>query len=105
MTKIDKAALELALEMVLTGKDLNRAEQVRLILEEDGWRQAAKFCSYYLQMRRLRLKPWERPPCRLDRPDDSEAGRLLGRMLAAGMSKYDPDPLAAMEDAAREVLE
>jgi hypothetical protein len=74
-----------------------RAAQVRQIRKEDGWLTAARFCASLLQRRQLELKPWDMPPCRIDHPDDSAAGRLLGRMLARGMSRYDPDPLRVLE--------
>jgi hypothetical protein len=95
--KIDEAALELALETVLKGKDAGRAEQVRHILNEDGWLPAARFCSSLLQRQQLELKPWDTPPCRMAQPDDSAAGRLLRRMLFAGISRYDPNPLGGLE--------
>ena len=98
MKKIDKAALELALETVLQGKEPGRADQVRKMLREDGWEYTAKFCSSLLQRQRLQLKPWDKPPCRLNAPDDSEAGRLLAQMLAAGMSRFDPDPIQVLND-------
>ena len=98
MKKSDKAALELALETVLRGKEPGRADQVRDMLREDGWEYTAKFCSSLLQRQRLQLKPWDKPPCRLNAPDDSEAGRLLAQMLAAGMSRFDPDPIQVLND-------
>src|SRR5262245_65436823 len=101
MKKIDKAALELALKTVLENRaDPGRANQVREMLREDGWEYAAKFCSSLLQRQRLQLRPWDlRPPCRSEANDGSEAGQLLAQMLAAGMSRYDPDPLSALEGA------
>ena len=51
----------------------------------------------------LRLRPWEHPPAWIDDPDDypesPEAAQLLKRMLAAGVSRYDPDPMATLEKA------
>ena len=97
MTKLDAAALELALETVLKGKDLRRAEQVRYLRDQNGWEPTARFCASMLQTRALELKPWDQPPCDLDGPDDSAAGRLPRRMLAAGLSRYDPNPLRGLE--------
>jgi hypothetical protein len=60
---------------------------------------------------RCRDARWERngrssdlePPCIADEDDpnerDKDAQRLLRKMLAAGISRYDPDPLAALEKA------
>jgi hypothetical protein len=97
MTKLDRVALELALKTVLEGKDDVRAAQVYAMLREDGWDYAAKFCSVHLQSQQLQLRPWDVPPCRLTQPDDSEAGRVLSRMLDAGMSRYAPNPLAVLK--------
>jgi hypothetical protein len=97
MKKIDVAALELAFETVLKGRDAGRAEQVRDLRDQDGWAPTARFCASLLQRRQLELKPWDSPPCALDRPDDSAAGRLLRRMLAAGLSRFDPNPLRGLE--------
>jgi hypothetical protein len=97
MKKIDEAALALALETVLKGKDASRAAQVRDLRDQDGWLPTALFCSALLQRRQLELKPWDLPPCALDRPDDTAAGRLLRRMLGAGLSRYDPHPRRVLE--------
>jgi hypothetical protein len=97
MTKLDQTALELAFETVLKGKDVGRAEQVRHIRDQDGWEAAARFCVSLLQRRQLELRPWDLPPCALDAPDDSGAGRLLRRMLDAGLSRYDPNPIRGLE--------
>jgi hypothetical protein len=55
--KIDEAALELALETVLKGKDAGRAEQVRHLRDQDGWEATTRFCAALLQKRALELKP------------------------------------------------
>jgi hypothetical protein len=108
MKKLDKAALELALETVLQGKepqpDPGRPDQVRTFVHEDGFEYAAKFCSSLLQRRHLQLRPWQRPPCRSEPHDGSEGGQLLARMLAAGVSRYEPNPLAALEGASNDTV-
>jgi hypothetical protein len=98
MEPIDTAALQRALDMSLKSKEPGRADQIEWMLEEHGWLYAARFASYHLQMNQLQLRPWERPPCRLNAPNDSPAGRLLAKMLAAGMSKHDPEPMRALDD-------
>lgn len=68
----------------------------------------AKFCAYLCQSRNLRLEIQEFPPCWLLDVDDvegpafkrkSEAARLLKRLLAARLSRYEPDPVAALAAA------
>jgi hypothetical protein len=101
LTKTDIAALELALKLARE-ESPGRAQQLALKLAEDGWWPTARFAAYSCQVDRLHLKPWEHPPCWCDDPDDypdREAARLLKRMLAAGISQFDPDPMAALEAA------
>jgi hypothetical protein len=48
------------------------------------------------------LTPWEEPPCWADEDDPHPADRvaqtLLKKMLAKGISRYNPDPLAALDE-------
>ena len=71
----------------------------------------AEFAAYSCQIKSLSLKPWQSPPVHededADEPDNAEresdtaARKLLRRMLRAGVSRFDPDPLAALERANR----
>jgi hypothetical protein len=67
-----------------------------------SWASVAEFCAYSEQMANLHLKPWQEPPMHVD-PDNPKAGEaeaaaLLRRMLQAGISRWHPDPLAALEE-------
>ena len=109
---VDAAALDRALALTLVEPDPGRVEQVRWMHAERGWREAATFCSYHQQCAHLNLKPWEFPPCWID-PDQIETilaegpserkrfggAKLLRRMLAAGVSQYDPTPLDSLAAA------
>jgi hypothetical protein len=101
MTKHDRAALMLALEQAR--EDADHATQIATKLDEDGWQEAAEFAAYCCQSRALRLRPWEEPPLVVDEHDeherDADAQKLLREMLALGVSRYDPDPVAAIEAA------
>jgi hypothetical protein len=57
----------------------------------------ASFAAYCVQGDVMNLKPWESPPsC----PSGDEAAwQLLQKMLAAGVSEFDPNPLAALAAA------
>lgn len=111
-TKNDIAALELALAQTLAEPD--RVEQITSKLQDEDRMSVAEFCAYHRQCNTLNLEPWESPPCWIDDPDevlaetyrswgDAENERpaaiLLQKMLALGISKYHPDPLAAIEAA------
>jgi hypothetical protein len=68
-------------------------------------------------MRSLRLKPWQPVPCwihdietTLAAGDDGIMGRyaaalLLKKMLALGISRFHPYPIAAIERAAADTAE
>ena len=94
------------------GTDPVRAEQSAASkLKDEPWVEVATFAAYSVQIDALALKPWQDPPANLDEdadePDNAArasnaAGRkLLRQMLAAGVSRYDPDPLAALAEAKR----
>jgi hypothetical protein len=115
MDKLDKDALALAVETAC--KEPLRAKQIRSKMRNEGWRKVAEFAAYCCQCDALRLKPWQIPPLyilNVDDPNDGlstpdqygmdgryEAAKLLKRMLAAGVSRYHPDPEAAIEEATK----
>jgi len=99
----DVAALKLAMEMAMI--DPGRKEQLEYKLKDESWHKVAEFAAYSCQMQSLKLKPWEDPPCWADEDEDyyiedaskcRDAQRLLRRMLKAGVSRYHPDPMAAL---------
>ena len=74
--------------------------------------ERALFCCLVVQSESLALKPWECAPCDCD-PDPSDkagfaeqrrpARQLADRLRAAGLSIYEPDPIAALEETAARV--
>ena len=100
---VDREALERAMQ--IAQRDPLRSEQLQKKLEDDEWREVAEFASYHCQIHALNLKPWEDPPCTEDEDDptprDRSAQALLRRMLRGGVSRYEPDPLAALAEAKR----
>lgn len=97
---LDRDALERA--MALARRDPMRAAQLDDKLRGESWRAVAEFASYHVQCRALNLRPWQSPPCCLaegDHDDDADAGgrQLLKRMLAAGLSRFEPDPMGALK--------
>ena len=63
MRKIDRAALELALQQTLAEKDQSRVEQVQSMLKGRTRLGVSQFCSFHRQIAALKLRPWELPPC------------------------------------------
>ncbi len=113
MNPIDRAALELAIE-VTRNESAARRQQVDDFLSSPlwirPWFDVATFCASCAQSRRLNLPPWQPPPCNigniaaaLNDLDPQRgyraAARLLQRMLDAGVSRWHPDPLAAIAEA------
>lgn len=100
---VDLEALRRALAIGLR----EHPQQIRAMLDEDGWLEAAEFASYTLQIDALHLAPWETPPCmaevwhtgRIVR--DPAAGALVDALAAVGLSRFEPDPQAALMKARR----
>jgi hypothetical protein len=105
----DRQALELAIAI---GRTL-RPDLIDRYLAEKTWLEAATDASRICQETRLNLRPWECwPPCEVEVDSTDEPGlehrgirnaaALLRRMLALGISRWHPDPVAAIEAAEAE---
>jgi hypothetical protein len=84
----------------------DRSSQLDYIIKRDGWRKAAEFCAGSAQRHHLQLRPWMPPPCWCELGEDDDerqapgrraASELLARMLAAGLSRFEPDPINALD--------
>jgi hypothetical protein len=113
--EVDQEALERAVKICLTLKPVPDRLQMENKLaavasDEAEWWDVATFAAYSCQMDALRLKPWQKPPCWIDDVEGTLAGGnkddihgcyaaavLLKRLLAAGLSMYEPDPLGALK--------
>jgi hypothetical protein len=104
LTAHDTDALSRALRLMLANK--KEREHFESILKQYGWQEAAIRASYCAQIRALRLKPWQSPPCE-DFGDEvancyghREAEvALRRRMRAHGISLFEPNPIAALAAA------
>jgi hypothetical protein len=98
MSANDRAALRECFE--IASRDPERAELMREKLKNETRESVARFASFCVQMQALKLRPWRMPPCWCDEddphPKDKTGHRLLRLMLAAGVSRYEPDPLTAL---------
>ena len=87
------------------------AESVRIAykIEHEGFEAAGRFAACAAQCARLKLKPWEAPPAhtRGEIPDAAVYGsrpgeiELRDRLLAAGLSVFEPNPLKALARVGR----
>jgi hypothetical protein len=77
-----------------------RSDQIDAFLAERAWYDAAIAAVAACQTKSLGLKPWILPPACINlddvRPGQEVMARLLSRMLAANVSRYSPDPMAAL---------
>ena len=60
----DKETLELCIETVLNSPEdiVGRHKQIKAKLDDDGWEDTARLCSYSLQRKNLDLPPWVPTP-------------------------------------------
>jgi hypothetical protein len=108
IAEVDRLALDRAIQLTLAEDDQGRVEQVKDMLATRCWLDVATFCAYHQQARNLRIRPWEYTPCwigpheidaTIARGQDWQkygAARLLKRMLACGLSEFDPTPLESL---------
>jgi hypothetical protein len=102
----DRDALSRAIAAA-RAEDAGRRKQIDSMLADEPWEDVAVFAATCAQTRSLRLQPWQLPPFRasladLDQPPGDPSGRresaeLLRRLLDAGLSPFEPDPLRALE--------
>jgi hypothetical protein len=106
LSETDKAALELA---IVIGRTL-RPDLIDRYLAEKPWLKAAIDASHICQQTKLNLRPWECwPPCAvavgetdapgLEHRGISKSAALLRKMLSLGISRWHPDPIAALAAA------
>ena len=114
MNKCDREALAAAIEQMRHESAVSAA-QIDEKIRTEGWWDAGEFASYHRQCKSLHLKPWQCPPCWIDVDDldaalalppdhrgEREAAKLVQRLLRSGLSRFEPEPLAALERAEAE---
>jgi hypothetical protein len=91
------------------------AERINRTLAKEGLAKAGHDAAYRCQYDALKLRPWDMTPscinpCEIDAmiargPNDPtphsdyNAAVLLRKMLAAGISRWEPDPMVALAQA------
>jgi hypothetical protein len=106
---IDREALTRAIEICRTKKGPVDRQQIERKLDKQPWFEAAYFAVFSCQTDALTLKPWQPTPAQIDdlegviaTGDDGVGGRyaaarLLQRLLEAGLSRFEPDPVGALK--------
>jgi len=98
----DRAAMAAAIAMMRA--DSEQRDLLDHVLNNQSEPEAGLFAVGFCQIRNLKLRPWEAPPC--DTRDVQTSSdvygarasevRLLRRMIELGISRYEPDPLKAI---------
>jgi hypothetical protein len=95
MKRVDREALKRALALLRS--DPEYREQIANKLKDEPWEDVAHFAAYCCQIDNLGLKPWMSPPMYAGlSPNQPDALALLVRLVGAGLSQYEPDPIAAL---------
>jgi hypothetical protein len=101
VTRIDRAALAECYRLACAESE-DRCNQIVGMVRERGWQAAAEFAAYHCQHASLKVRPWGLVPMQIadidaalatapDARGTAAAARLLQLMLAAGLSRFDPD--------------
>jgi hypothetical protein len=113
LTDVDREALVRSIRLA-RAQNPQQCNQIDAMLIDEGFWRAARFASYCCQDTKLELKCWETSVCwlrdrdpnallrslkgkRSDQNGHRRAARLLRRLLKNGLSRFEPDPLAALE--------
>jgi hypothetical protein len=112
LSEVDREAIERAIA-IMRNSSAERAEQIDRLLQEDDWQGAADLAVYHCQRELIRPRLWQPIPADIDpdqieaiiaKGDDGKAGRflaakLLRKMLRAGLSRFEPQPIEALAAA------
>jgi hypothetical protein len=117
MTVTDEEAWSLAIEMMRHSGEAVWASNIDNMLQSHGLIEAGQYAAHAMQFRSLRSRPWLTLPCDLSDADvesilaagddgrdlcgEYAAAVLARRLLHYGISKWHPDPRAALRDAER----
>jgi hypothetical protein len=100
LTKDDLDAMARAIEWVRQQRP-DHAEQIEDKLRCESFEAAGEFAADVAQYANLKLKPWETPPCNIWGYGQSNAIELRDRLVAAGLSIFEPDPMQALAEVER----
>jgi hypothetical protein len=104
LSRVDREALERAYAMD-PDRNPTSDEPINRRLDPERWYEAGKSAAYSCQCAVLRPKPWQPVPANdyvAVTDDDRKYGPVMGRaaaaellrrLFAAGLSRYEPDPL------------
>jgi hypothetical protein len=94
MNRVDREALQRSLKLARAEPEYR--EKLERKIEAEGWESAARFACYNLQIDNLDLRPWQDPPMYAELRPDPKALAILVKLLGAGLSRFEPDPVQAL---------
>jgi hypothetical protein len=86
----------------LRAKRSDHVAQIEYKLKHESFAAAGEFAADRAQYESLHLRPWESSPCSVWGYDQSSAIELRDRLVAAGISIFEPDPMQALADHKQE---
>jgi hypothetical protein len=106
ISEVDQDAFERALAIMLRHRELGRDFKRRLGEGREPWADIARHAALSCQLQSMGLKPWQVASCeveinQIDPPGDEHhrtrhASLTLERLLNSSLSRYEPDPPAAL---------
>ena len=95
---VDREALQRA--MAFACLDPQRRDQLLAMALEQPWQEVATFAAYCAQIASMHLHPWQDPPCLgIGTDPQPEAEKWADRLIMAGLSIYEPNPVEALAKA------
>jgi hypothetical protein len=92
--------------MLRSPEAIHRNDFKRRLSTKEPWEKIGRSAASVCQCRALKLAPWQTAPHQAEPNQVDEAGfeyrgtavasALLGKLLAAGLSRFEPDPIAAL---------
>jgi hypothetical protein len=107
---VDRDAFKRAIETMLRSPEaIYRTDFKRRLNTKEPWEKIGRDAASVCQCRALKLAPWQTAPHQAEPNQIDEVGfehratavasALLGKLLAAGCSRFEPNPIAAIEAA------
>jgi hypothetical protein len=98
MNRVDREALKRALALLRA--DPEYSAQILSKLAAEPWEDVAEFAAFCAQSDSLGLQPWQSAPMYAGlSPHQPDALALMVRLVGAGLSRFEPDPIAALAQA------
>lgn len=112
LSDVDRDAFTRAIETMLRSPEaIYRNDFKRRLSTKESWEKIGRHAASVCQCRALKLAPWQTAPHQAEPNQVDEAGfeyrgtavasALVGKLLAAGLSRYEPDPIGALDRVGR----